>query len=138
MKRTVIDILKEYRENDETMRYAEFRYCMDGIYYALRKATTYPDGSDYSKQYLRLADRMCGALSDCFDDVNDNLASWMRGEPVKLYSPNTGEEVKTEVRDDFEAIYYCLCYGKMLENGVEPDDDFMECLEKCFEEDCWE
>ena len=57
-----------------------------------------------------MADDICLAVEDCFADQNSNLVNWFRREPCEFHHPLTENDVKVEVRDDIEAIYYFLHY----------------------------
>ena len=64
-----------------------------------------------------------GGVEDCFADKNSNLVNWFRREPCEFHHPLTGNDVKVEVRDDIEAIYYFLHYCMMLNQHKPIDED---------------
>ena len=110
MKRTVREILAECKGGREVMSLRDFTLCIKTIHAHLNLACFSPDGSRESKRHLKMADDICLAVEDCFADQNSNLVNWFRREPCEFHHPLTGNDVKVEVRDDIEAIYYFLHY----------------------------
>ncbi len=123
MKRRIKDIVTDCRETGEIMTFSDFKTCIDGIYYHLRASTLYPDLSPASQNHLRVADNLCTAISDCFDDERDNLVNWFKGEPCRFRHPATGNEVQIKVRMDYEAIYYFLKYCMLLKQHKPISDE---------------
>lgn len=128
MKRTIREILDGCKESSEEMSFYDFKFCIKSIYAHLGLAGIFPDGSRQSKFHLKTADMICHALEDCFADRKDNLVKWFRHEPCEFCHPQTGNYVKTHVRDDSDAIYCFLKYCKNLNLGQPLDNDSMEYL----------
>lgn len=128
MKRTIREILDGCKESSEEMSFYDFKFCIKSIYAHLGLAGIFPDGSRQSKFHLKTADMICHALEDCFADRKDNLVKWFRHEPCEFCHPQTGNYVKTHVRDDPDAIYCFLKYCKNLNLGQPLDNDSMEYL----------
>lgn len=106
MKRTVREILAECKGGREVMSLRDFTLCIKTIHAHLNLACFSPDGSRESKRHLKMADDICLAVEDCFADQNSNLVNWFRREPCEFHHPLAENDVKVEVRDDIEAIYY--------------------------------
>lgn len=123
MKRTVREILAECRGGREIMSLSDFKFCIKTIHVHIKLACFFPDGSRESRQHLKMADDICLAVEDCFADKNSNLINWFRREPCEFHHPLMGNDVKIEVRDDPEAIYYFLHYCMMLNQHKPIDED---------------
>lgn len=121
-------IITDCRESHEIMSLSDFKHCLDAIYYHLKKAAAYEDGSSQSQKHMKIADGVCEAVSDCFIDRNDNLVNWFHGEPCKFHHPLTGNDIEVKVRDDYEAIYNFLCYCAKLNQHQPIEDDFFAYL----------
>ena len=133
MKRTVREILAECKGGREVMSLRDFTLCIKTIHAHLNLACFSPDGSRESKRHLKMADDICLAVEDCFADQNSNLVNWFRREPCEFHHPLTENDVKVEVRDDIEAIYYFLHYCMMLNQHKPIDEDiqFILCSLSC-------
>lgn len=123
MKRTVREILAECRGGREIMSLSDFKFCIKTIHVHIKLAGFFPDGSRESMRHLKMADDICLAVEDCFVDKNSNLINWFRREPCVFHHPMMGNDVKIEVRDDPEAIYYFLHYCMMLNQRKPIDED---------------
>lgn len=110
MSRSIKEIIRHCRETKEEMSLSDFKTCINAIYFHLCQAIEYEDGNQMSNNHLKIADRICAATADCFLDERDNLVNWFKGKECTFCHPTTHQTIKTEIRDDCDAIYGLLRY----------------------------